>query len=398
VGADEVSDADRKQRILDAVQANPTVSKTDLAKIVGGRRETTLRAINELLGQNKIALGAKPAVAIGREVRFAPTKPELKRWQRDLDQAELLERLHVGLLADLKAERKRHPKPKPHGKPKRSGDAIVREIAPVDLHVGKYAWDDEVGASYDVQIAESVFTGAVTDIDERSARAIDTLGETILVVGNDLLQTDNLNGTTTAGTYVDTDTRYIRSFRRAFRINRWAIDRLADRGNVRVVVVPGNHDRLTAFQLGHSLESWYHDDPRVVIDNRPKLRKYRLVGINLLGWTHGSEEKEESLPLVMPVEEPELWAKSLHREWHIGHFHKAKETRYTAGDSFNGVRVRILPALCGPDAWHYAKGYVGGLPACESYLWHPRQGFAGMISSNVLPEPSTPSSFRGRAA
>lgn len=381
-----------RDRILSAVADNPTASKTEIAKIVGGRLQNTLQAVNELIGQGKV----KPSVRLGREIRFAPTKPELKRWQRELNQVELLERLRDGIVADLQAERAKRPKAKAHGKLKGQGERFLREIAPVDLHVGKYAWDDETGASYDVEIAERVFAEAVNDIDDRTNSA--RIEETVLVVGNDLLQTDNIEGTTTSGTYVDTDTRYIRSFRRAFKINRWAIDRLAERSPVRVVVVPGNHDRLTAFQIGHSLESWYHNDQRVTIDNSPKLRKYLRYGVNLLGWTHGSEEKHDDLPLIMATEEPELWAGSLHREWHIGHFHKAKETRYTSGDSFNGVRVKVLPALCGPDAWHYAKGYVGGLPACEGYLWNKERGFAGMVSSNVLPERSSRDSSRKSAA
>lgn len=392
-----MSDALRT-RILAAVADAPTLTLTELAQRVGGRRATTLKAIHALIDEGEISQPERGGVYISKEIRFAPTKSELKRWQRDLDQAKLLETLRDGLIADLEQERARRPKARAHAKPKQGSELLVREIAPADVHVGKYAWDDEAGASYDVEIAEQTFAQAVIDSDERTFRMADALGETLYIAGNDFLQTDNLAGTTTSGTYVDTDTRYIRSFRRAFRLHRWAIDRLADRGRVRVVVVPGNHDRLTAFQLGHSLESWYHDDPRVTIDNSPKLRKYHAVGINLLGWTHGSEEKEDDLPMIMATEQPELWAKSLHREWHIGHFHKSKETRYTAGDSFQGVRVRVLPALCGPDAWHYAKGYVGGLPACESYLWHPQQGFAGMISSNVLPSPSSPASSRKSAA
>ena len=378
-----------RDRILAAVAEAPTLTRTELAQRVGGRRETTLKAIAALIDEGEISQPERGGVFISKEIRFAPTKAELKRWQKDLDQAGLLGRIHEGLIADLRAERAKRPKPRKHGAVKRPTEALVREISAADLHVGKYAWDDEVGASYDVEIAEATFAHAILESDEKSARLAGSLGDTIYVAGNDFLQTDNLAGTTTSGTYVDTDTRYIRSFRRGFRLHRWAIDRLAERGNVIVKVVPGNHDRLTAFQQGHSLEAWYRDDPRVTIDNGPKLRKYHQVGINLLGWTHGSEEKEDDLPMIMATEQPERWATSLHREWHIGHFHKSKETRYTAGDSFQGVRVRVLPALCGPDAWHYAKGYVGGLPACETYLWHPQQGFAGMISSNVLPERSS---------
>ena len=77
------------------------------------------------------------------------------------------------------------------------------------------------------------------------------------------------------------------------------------------------------------------------------------------------------------------WAETMHREWHLGHFHKSKETRYTAGDAFNGVRVRVLPSLCAADAWHAQMGYVGEQRAAEGYPWSFSDGYIGHFSAGA---------------
>jgi hypothetical protein len=259
------------------------------------------------------------------------------------------------------------------------------EVSAFDLHFGKLAWREEAGEDYDISLARSCFEEAVNDL-VRKAHGF-PLQRILLPIGNDLLQTDNLQGTTTGGTPQDTDSRYVKAFRAARSALAWAIDRLACEAPVLVIVVPGNHDRLTSFHMGEVLEAQFSADQRVTVDNSPKLRKYVPFGVNLLGFTHGSEEKHADLPLIMAREEPELWAAAKHYEWHIGHLHKSKETRYTAGDSFNGVRVRILPSLCAADAWHYSKGYVGERRSAEGYLWNFATGYAGHLATSVLPEP-----------
>lgn len=253
---------------------------------------------------------------------------------------------------------------------------FTAEISALDLHVGKYAWDEETGANYDIRIAEQAFTIAVDDLISR-VLAVGTVERFIFPIGNDLLQTDNETSTTTAGTYVDTDSRYVNSFRRACALMRWAVDRMACHAPVTALVVPGNHDRLTAFHVGDVLEAYYRSNATVTIDNRPRPRKYVQIGTTLLGFTHGNEEKEKDLPLIMATEEPLKWSTTTHREWHTGHLHKSRETRWSAGDSFGGVRVRVLPALCSADAWHSLKGYVGELRAAEAYMWHDTKGYLG---------------------
>jgi hypothetical protein len=289
--------------------------------------------------------------------------------------------LRDALLADIRAEAQAGPKPaRVTVEPERRH---MLEVSAFDLHFGKLAWREEAGEDYDLSLAREAFERAVEDLVWK-ARGF-PLQRILLPIGNDLLQTDNLAGTTTGGTPQDTDSRYVKAFRAARSALAWAIDRLATEAPVLVIVVPGNHDRLTSFHMGEVLAAQFAADPRVTVDNSPKLRKYVAFGVNLLGFTHGSEEKHADLPLIMAREEPELWSAAQHYEWHIGHLHKSKETRYTAGDSFNGVRVRILPSLCAADAWHYSKGYVGERRSAEGYLWNFATGYAGHLATSILP-------------
>ncbi len=102
-----------------------------------------------------------------------------------------------------------------------------------------------------------------------------------------------------------------------------------------------------------------------------------------MGFTHGSDEKHADLPTIMAGEVPRHWADTTHREWHLGHLHKRKETRFNAGDTYGAVTVRVLPSMTGTDAWHYQKGYVKGCRAAEAYLWSYTEGYKAHFSNNV---------------
>jgi hypothetical protein len=341
---------------------------TEIGDIIGVSRDAARR----MYSRGKGAPGEAPL----------PQKGDFRRWAKKAEWPAIIEALREGILEDIRSEAYASTPLGEASPPSSVPAGLLLEVAAVDAHFGKLSWQDETGFNWDVKMAVAEYKARIEDIAAR-APSFGAIAEIVHIVGNDALQTDNLAGTTTSGTYVDTDTRYIRSFRHARSAHSWAIRRLAEVAPVRVVVIPGNHDRLTAFHLGEVLAAEFADHPRVTVDNSPKLRKYYRYGVNLLGWTHGSEEKVADLPLLMAQEEPELWAETKWREWHIGHLHKIREMRFTAADSFNGVRVRILPALCPPDAWHYQRGFVGEQKATEAYLWHPTAGYVGHLSSNV---------------
>lgn len=293
------------------------------------------------------------------------------------DLADLKESLLQDIAADTKLRaRVRHKVPTVP-----NDEQHAREVDLMDVHLGKYAWGQETGTPYDSEIAYQCVEAAVADLLEQ-ARAY-RCDETILPVGNDLLHTDNYAGTTTMGTPQDRDTRYQLMFRRARGLMSAMIKLCAEDTNVRVVIIPGNHDALSAWTLGEVLAAEYANDPRVTFDGSPTKRKYVLYGKNLIGYAHGHAEPHKKLPEIMAAEVPDLWGASTHREWHLGHLHKSKVTQPIYVDDHAGCTVRVLRSLSGTDSWHAQQGYVGGIRGAEAFIWKKSGGMRANLFHSV---------------
>jgi hypothetical protein len=248
---------------------------------------------------------------------------------------------------------------------------ILFEPCIPDLHIGKLAWGDETGyANYDAKEAERRFTDAVDALIARSRSF--GCDRVLYPLGNDLLHSDTKAGTTTGGTPLDTDSRYHKSFALARRLTTRAIDRFRQEiGPVKVVLVPGNHDTLAVWHLGDSLSCYYRHDGDVEIDNAPTMRKYHQHGNVMLMFTHGNRGKLAEYPLIMATEQPDMWGATVHREAHTGDKHQLKVQEH------RGVKVRISPALCPPDAWHSEMTFTGNAESAEAFVWHPVEGLIG---------------------
>jgi hypothetical protein len=269
-------------------------------------------------------------------------------------------------ISTMIAEAKRHLPPRMPIARTATGDHML-EIAIPDLHVGKLAWAPETGGGhYDIKIAVQRFNAALEALVQRTASV--TYGKVLLVVGNDLLNADNLANTTTRGTPQDTDGRFQKAFSTTRKMLCDAVDRLRRVAPVHVLVVPGNHDFVSSFCLGDALECYFHQTPDVFVDNTPTSRKYVRFGTVLLGFTHGDKGKRGDFGLLMATERPEDFGATRHREWHTGHLHQ------TRVEEKHGVRVRISPSLVEADAWHSANHYVGNQMAAEAYVWSADEG------------------------
>jgi hypothetical protein len=251
---------------------------------------------------------------------------------------------------------------------KRDGpNGMMLEVSIPDLHVGKLAWGKETGwENYDSKIAVEVFERALSSLILRTSQY--RFERVIFVVGNDLLNADNREATTTGGTPQNTDVRFQKSFTIARHLIVRAIETLRNVAPVLVPVVPGNHDTLSAWCLGDSLECYFHGAADVTIDNAPNFRKYHQFGKVMLMFTHGNSGKLSEYPLTMAAEQPMMFGATLHREAHTGDKHHLKV------DEYKGIKVRISPALCPPDAWHADKHYVGSARSAEAFVWHKDEG------------------------
>jgi hypothetical protein len=260
-------------------------------------------------------------------------------------------------------------------------DPHLLEISIFDHHFGKLGWHEETGyESYDTNIAASLYMEAVRNLWHKAS--VFPISKILLPVGNDLLHTDNAEGTTTAGTPQHCDGRWQRSFRRAVACVKEQIEFLRGKASdgIEVMIVPGNHDQTTSFFLGEVIAAIYSKAEDVRVNNVPRQRKYYRYGSVLLGFCHGHREKHDKLPLIMAGEAPRDWAETTSREFHVGHVHQTRETRYHAGSEHGPVRVRVLPSLSGADAWHSENGYVGSKRAAEAYIYARDEGYVGHFS------------------
>lgn len=336
---------------------------------------------------NKWEMAAKVGDEKQQEIQVTPLY-QVKVWLRRKSVATLtMEHLRKALLEDIRAEiRQVRPAAAPRRRFVESG--FLFEFTPFDLHLGKYAWADESVTNYDSDAAADLFNASLDFLLQGATRLAGGRLERILAVfGNDVAHFDGKTGTTTAGTRMDVDTRYIKVYRRICEIHRRAVDLLLNVAPVDVVVVAGNHDELTSFHLGEILATRYEGHRHVTVDNGPKLRKYYDFGTNLFGFTHGDSERVSELPLLMAREQPERWARCSSREWHLGHKHIAEKHEARGRieqDIFSdkGVRIRRLASLSAHDAWHTKMGYTDRR-ACDAFIFHKEAGYTANLSFNI---------------
>lgn len=251
---------------------------------------------------------------------------------------------------------------------------IMTEFSLPDPHFGKLCWSHETGyRDYDMKLALRDWDCAMETLKDRVRPY--RPDEITFVLGNDLLHYDNREQQTTHGTRQDSDTRYQQVFRAVRQRVMGDIRRFRSfTRHVKVVLVPGNHDTLSVWHLGDSLEIAYAGEGDVTVDNKPRLRKYVQWGAAMLMFTHGDKGKRADYPLLMATERPTLWGQSKFREAHLGHIHQVRL------EEKHGVRVRVLPSLCPPDAWHSENMYVGNLQSAEAYSWDKEMGLVDLAT------------------
>ena len=281
------------------------------------------------------------------------------------------------IISDMKKHSFKYPKIK-YNIPK-DGCLLVVDLP--DIHFGKLAWAEESGTDFDIKIAETDAWRIVNSLIAQSQPY--HIDKILYPVGNDFFNVNNSTETTIHGTPQQEDTRWKKTFRRGRLLQQKIIDLLSTIAPVDIIVIRGNHDYERTFYLGDSLECWYHNNPNVKVDNTASTRKYYSYGKNLLGYAHGANEKIAKLPMLMPVEKPDLWAKSLFREWHLGDKHHKVTIPPPIVDEKQGVVIRILRSLTATDTWHFENGFVGALRAGQAFVYDKEKGNIAEFTASI---------------
>lgn len=260
-------------------------------------------------------------------------------------------------------------------KPRTPPDGCALYIGLHDHHIGMYAWGEECGSDYNLDIAAGLYEAAV---DELLALAKPHgISRVVLPIGHDLFHMDNEEGVTpTNKNRLDVDDRYPKVIAAGEAAVIRAVERCAEVAPVDLVWVPGNHDRKTSLHAARYADAWFRNVAHVTVDLEPTMRKYREWGECLVGMAHACDEKAKDLPGLMADEAAQAWGRCPTRVYFTGHRH-AK-----AAESHGSVTVYTLPSLAANDAWHKSKGYRHRRTA-EVHLLHREAGHIGFLSTTA---------------
>lgn len=260
-------------------------------------------------------------------------------------QAELFREAVEAMAEDLP---KVEPKPKDESYP----SELMSVIPFGDPHFGMYAWADEVGNDFDLDIAKRDLCAAVQYLVSQSP-----LSKRCVIINlGDFFHADNTEGKTARqGNVLDMDTRLPKVIRVGVSAMRQCIKTALTRHEtVEIINAIGNHDEVLSMALSIMLANVYENEPRVVVHDAPTRRHYVRHGKVLLGITHGDRTKDSELPGIMATEKAEDWGQTRHRYFYRGHHHHDTRMEY------NGCMVEQFRTLAPGDAYAVGGGWLSG--------------------------------------
>jgi len=254
----------------------------------------------------------------------------------------------------------------------KNGDKLLL-IDIADLHLNLQASILTTGNEYNCDIAEKLFFHVIEDVLSRTAHY--TFQEIIFCIGGDMLNGDNLSGTTTKGTPQDNHLHYYDAYERLCAMTIKAIDILKEQAFVKVIYVMGNHDEVTGFKLAKYIEAWFRHDDNVWVDSTPKARKYQLYGNTLLCFAH--DGKVAKLPAIIADEARQYWSQAETVEVFLQHLHTEQLLLEE-----NNIRIQRLPTISARSKWSADKGY-NSKRQCKSFVFDYEDGLTDVIYTPI---------------
>jgi metallophosphoesterase superfamily enzyme len=248
---------------------------------------------------------------------------------------------------------------------------LLQLLVVADTHFGKYAWGRTTGGDdYDLGIAERLVGEAGREL--LAAGEQHRPAKRVIAFLGDLFHYDTPHGTTTSGTPLERDGRLQKMIAVGCDTLLSLVEKSAETVPTDVYCVNGNHDEVLTWAFQRILLERFRGARGVTISDEFTGRQYFSHGKNLLGFAHGHRAKKK-LPQLMALEAASEWSRCPYREWHTGHYHAQ-----AAIETLDGVVTRTAPAICPPDDWHAANGFVGSRQAMETFLYSHDGGLVAM--------------------
>lgn len=311
-------------------------------------------------------------------------KARFIRRKTDIAIEATISRIKDELLDAIEAAASKPPKVNSFQVLERKGLEVEAMIT--DLHLGKIGFDFEaLDYNWSIQEATDAYHAVIDDLLDRLKG--ERIARFLLPTGNDLLNIDNANSTTTRATPQMSGEFWETLFIRGSRMVATTIERLAGSAPVKAIFIRGNHDSQSVFSMGEQMAAMYRHDPRIVVDNGLQKRKYHSMENVLIGYYHFDDVKPRNAHNSIIADVPHLAFKR-HKAIHGGHYHKNLKRLmqpFDVKDEAFGVEIEVCPSLSPTDRWHYNNLFVGNIRRSKSFVWSPTDGLLDELYFNLNP-------------
>lgn len=266
---------------------------------------------------------------------------------------------------------------KPTILPQYNSNKNVLVIPIADFHYGMLADKYSTGNEYNLEIAEQNFYYTLSDILNRVKHK--DLQKVLFILGNDFINFDNLNGTTTRGTPQDNSGLWFTVVERATQLIVRGIDMLYSELKIPIDIqyVPSNHDLHTMFGIIQTVQAHYRNDKNIsIVDDSPMARKYYKIGTTLLALSHDVKIKD-ALKIVT-TEAKDDWSHCDRIVCMLAHKHQAM-----VYDKQGYLEIMRLPTISGWSRWTNTMGYVQTEKKNKSFIINEKLGITDEINTIV---------------
>lgn len=275
---------------------------------------------------NKAHISSK--IVVEPRQKYTPDKSDIEEWFKEL-------------------AKNYAPKPLSTSYPTSNNKQIL--VIPFsDLHFGLQSTMLRTKDNYDLEAAENAVLHTLTDIFSELKNQ--TFERIVFTIGGDMINADNITGTTTRGTPQDNCTDYFSTCKALYELTIMAVDILLNHAPVHVIYVPANHDKTTSYQLAQYVKAWYRNNQNVTVDDSPFPRKYFQYGDTLMMFAHDGDIKR--LPQLIADEARNIWSSITFTDVFLQHLHSEQVLMEE-----NHMRIQRLPTLSARSAWIVDQGY-----------------------------------------
>jgi hypothetical protein len=370
----------RQAEVLEAIITQGSISKA--AKYLGIDRRATARHVNAVKAKAARA-GYSPEhdyihptpdgfLPRGVSTLYDEDGVVKAQWVKSERDKERMEQMFHSIVESMSDS---IPRAKPIAAPKHTNDQLLNLYPITDFHLGAYAWAEETGADWDLEIAENLivdwFSAAIASSPHADTGVLAQMGDWMHYDGLEAVTPEHKN-------ILDSDTRFELLVRTSIRALRRVVTLLLKKhSKLHIIMAEGNHDPASSVWLREWFAALYENEPRVTVDQSPDPYYAYEFGKTLLFVHHGHRKKLNTVDDVFVAKYREQFGRTKHAYAHIGHNHSSQHVESPL------MIVEQHRTLAAPDAYASSHGFMSGRSA-SVVTYHKEYGEVARLS--ISPE------------